>query len=150
MIEFNEETVLGLSDVYLAPGKVSSGRRQIQGAVEVPILNWAIDLFSGPSQKSETYLASRTTPPDRIAPLREMAMRTIIWIAVLAAFTQIIPIAYAQSDSGTKGGTYSGPAGAPPPGLKVDRLQPSNCGTPDDPKPCGPLPRRALKSYPGR
>jgi hypothetical protein len=77
-------------------------------------------------------------------------MRLLIWIAVLAAFTQVMPMAYAQSDSGTKAGTYSGPVGAPPPGLRADPPNPANCGTPDDPKPCGPMPRRALETYPGR
>lgn len=77
-------------------------------------------------------------------------MRHLIWVAVLAAFTQVMPIAYAQSDSGTKGGTYSGPAGAPPPGLKADKPNSENCGTPDEPKPCPPMPRRALQTYPGR
>ena len=68
-------------------------------------------------------------------------MRHFIWIAALVVLIQVMPMAYAQSDGGTKAGTYSGPAGAPPPGLKADPLQPSNCGTPDDPKPCGPMPR---------
>jgi hypothetical protein len=76
-------------------------------------------------------------------------MRHLIWIAMLAAFTMAPPVAQAQSDSGTKGGTYNaGPGGAPPPGFKADSPNPANCGTPDDPKPCGPLPRKALKTYP--
>lgn len=36
---------------------------------------------------------------------RELTMRHVIWLAVLASFTQVMPIAHAQSDSGTKGGT---------------------------------------------
>ena len=77
-------------------------------------------------------------------------MRHLIWFAVLMASAHPLPIAYAQSDSGTKGGTYNaGPSGAPPPGFKVDQLNPNNCGTPDDPKQCGPAPRKALKTYPG-
>jgi hypothetical protein len=77
-------------------------------------------------------------------------MRHLILIAILAAFTQSIPVAYAQSDSGTKGGTYSADSsGAAPLGFRADQLNPSNCGTPDDPKLCGPMPRRALKTYPG-
>jgi hypothetical protein len=76
-------------------------------------------------------------------------MRQLIWIAVLATLTQAIPVAYAQSDSGTKGGTYNaGPSGGPPAGFVADQLNPTNCGTPDDPKPCGPMPRRALNYYP--
>jgi hypothetical protein len=78
-------------------------------------------------------------------------MRQLMWIAILAAFIQLGPSVYAQSDSGTKGGTYNAsPSGGPPPGFHADQLDPTNCGTPDDPKPCGPMPRKALKAYPGR
>jgi hypothetical protein len=38
-------------------------------------------------------------------------MRHLIWFAILAAFTQVTPVAYAQSDNGTKGGMYD--AGQP-------------------------------------
>jgi hypothetical protein len=76
-------------------------------------------------------------------------MRHLIWIALLAACTLTLPVAYAQSDSGTKGGAYNaGPSGAPPPGFTAGQLDPKNCGTPDEPKPCGAMPRRALKTYP--
>ena len=77
-------------------------------------------------------------------------MRHLMLIAVLAACTQLAPIAYAQSDSGTKGGTYGvDPSGARA-GFVTAQLNPTNCGTPDEPKPCGPMPRRALQTYPGR
>jgi hypothetical protein len=80
---------------------------------------------------------------------KELAMRHLTWIAILVAFTQVTPAAYAQSDYGTKGGMYdAGPSGAPPPGFRADQLNPTNCGTPDDLKPCGPMPRRALGYYP--
>ena len=76
-------------------------------------------------------------------------MRQFMWTAVLIAFT--IPIAHAQSASGTKGGTYdAGPAGQPPPAFHADQLHPANCGTPDDPSPCGPKPKKALKHYPAK
>jgi hypothetical protein len=77
-------------------------------------------------------------------------MRHLIWIAVLVAFTQAPSMAYAQSDSGTKAGTYdTGPgAGMNPPGYQADQLHPSNCGTPDNFKRCGPMPQRALEYYP--
>jgi hypothetical protein len=78
---------------------------------------------------------------------KEVTMRHLIWIAVVAAFTQLVPLAYAQSDTGTKGGTYNaGPSGGPPPAFSTDKLNPTNCGTPDDPKPCGSA-RRALKTH---
>jgi hypothetical protein len=77
-------------------------------------------------------------------------MRHLIWLAVIVASTQVVPTAMAQSDSGTKGGTYNaGPGGAPSPDYRADQLNPTNCGTPDDPKPCGPMPRHALKTFHG-
>ena len=30
----------------------------------------------------------------------------------------------------------------------VSQPDPNNCGTPDEPKACPPMPRRALQSYP--
>jgi hypothetical protein len=76
-------------------------------------------------------------------------MRQLVWIAMFAVFT--IPAAYAQSNSGTKAGAYDvGAPGQPPPALKADPLTPGNCGTPDDAKPCPPMPKRALKHYPAK
>jgi len=77
-------------------------------------------------------------------------MRNLIWIAAFAMCTQVVPAAYAQSDTGTKAGAYDAGAGTTtPPGFKAGQLDPANCGTPDSPKPCGPVPRRALRTYPG-
>jgi hypothetical protein len=68
-------------------------------------------------------------------------MRHLIWIAVLVAFSQSVPAAFAQ-DSGAKGGAYTaGPGGAPPPGYTADKLNPANCGTPDEPKFCNAGPK---------
>lgn len=78
-------------------------------------------------------------------------MRHLIWIAVLIGFAQSMPLAHAQSESGTKGGAYAaGPGGGtPPPGYRADQPNPENCGTPDEPKACPPMPRKALDYYPG-
>jgi len=77
-------------------------------------------------------------------------MRHLIWITALVALTQYAPSAHAQSDQGTKAGSYdAGPIGSPPASFHADQLDPTNCGTPDDPKPCGRMPRRALNHYPG-
>jgi hypothetical protein len=76
-------------------------------------------------------------------------MRHIFRIAILAAFMQLIVVAYPQSNNGTKGGMYDAdPSGVQPRGVRADNLDPTNCGTPDDLKPCGPMPRRALTHYP--
>jgi hypothetical protein len=75
----------------------------------------------------------------------EVTMRHLIWLALLAGS---ISVAQAQSMSGSMAGTYpAGPGGAP--AYKAAPPDASNCGTPDDPKPCPPMPRRALKTYPG-
>ena len=74
-------------------------------------------------------------------------MRHLIWIAVLVAFAQSVPVAFAQSDSGGKAGAYTaGPAGAPPPGYVADKLNPTNCGTPDEPRTCGPAAKGKKKA----
>jgi hypothetical protein len=62
-------------------------------------------------------------------------MRHLIRIAVLVALTQSLPVAFAQSDSRT---------GAP-----TAQSNGENCGTPDNYKPCPPLPRNPLRTYPG-
>jgi hypothetical protein len=77
-------------------------------------------------------------------------MRRLVWIAVLVGSTQIATLAHAQSDSGTKAGAYTAGPGTTPPGYKADALSPENCGTPDNPKACPPMPKRALKHYPAK
>jgi hypothetical protein len=73
-------------------------------------------------------------------------MRKLVWIAAFAAFAQV-PVAYAQSENPTyaqsENPTYA-QSGA-------SAMMPSseNCGTPDEPKACPPLPRHPLKTYRG-
>jgi hypothetical protein len=69
-------------------------------------------------------------------------MRHLIWIAMLAASTQI-PVAYAQS-----GGTDDTRSGAST-SVGAERNAAENCGTPDEPKACPPLPRKNLPYYRG-
>ena len=66
-------------------------------------------------------------------------MRHLLWIAVLASCTLAAPLTFAQSSSGT--GSSSGTAYTPAP------PNPENCGTPDTPKSCPPLPTTPLKHY---
>jgi hypothetical protein len=77
-------------------------------------------------------------------------MRHQVWIAMLIGFALAAPLAHAQSASGTKAGTYNAGPGGTPQGFTPNQLTPTNCGTPDDPKPCGPEPRRALKHFPAK
>jgi hypothetical protein len=76
-------------------------------------------------------------------------MRHLFWIAATVAMTQAAPFALARSDNGSMAGAYNaGPGGAAQ--FQAGPLDLANCGTPDDPKPCGPMPRRALSHYPDR
>jgi hypothetical protein len=77
-------------------------------------------------------------------------MRHHAWIGVLIGFALSTSLACAQSASGTKAGTYDAGPGGTPQGFTPGALSPGNCGTPDDPKPCGPEPRRALKHFPAK
>ena len=44
---------------------------------------------------------------------------------------------------------YQRPPPPPPPYAGNQATSPENCGTPDEPKPCPPMPRVPLQSYPG-
>jgi hypothetical protein len=90
-------------------------------------------------------------------------MRYIILAAMLVAFA---PAAYAQSNSGNMGnmGNMSGGTGGmsggtggmsqsdrsnmQSPGRMASQGGGENCGTPDEPKACPPLPRHPLPYYP--
>jgi hypothetical protein len=76
-------------------------------------------------------------------------MRNIILFSALLAVAPV-SLVYAQSDSGMKGGAYNaGQAGASASNSAPGPADPSNCGTPDQPKACGPMPRHPLATYPG-
>ena len=78
-----------------------------------------------------------------------------------AAFVALTPLAYAQSTTGMPGSMDAPGISGSPSGMRdagsaapmsasspTGQLDPTNCGTPDEPKPCGPMPRRALKHFP--
>ena len=93
-------------------------------------------------------------------------MRRII---LATAFVALTPLAFAQSNTGTMGGMsapgtagqmggmhnngmsnmnnmgHTGSSSGAPMMGQADR---GNCGTPDEPKPCPPMPRRAMQDYP--
>ena len=77
-------------------------------------------------------------------------MRHLMWIAVLAGF-MMASAAQAQSQApmNSGGGAYSssgaGMSSRPAPGSQA---MGENCGTPDEPKACPPLPRHPLPYYP--
>ena len=72
-------------------------------------------------------------------------MRTII---LAAALVTLAPIAFAQSSAGSKATTshQNRPATS---SASNTTGQGENCGTPDQFKPCPPLPRHPLQNYPG-
>ncbi len=75
-------------------------------------------------------------------------MKHLLWIAVLAGSVTVGSISGARAQMASGSGAYpAGPGGAPE--YKAAPADPGNCGTPDQPKPCPPMPRRALKTYPG-
>jgi hypothetical protein len=72
-------------------------------------------------------------------------MKHLLWIALLAGS---VSVAQAQLANGSVAGAYpAGPGGAAE--YKAAPPDAANCGTPDESKPCPPMPRRALKTYPG-
>ncbi len=72
-------------------------------------------------------------------------------IMLLTAFVAISPLTYAQSIPGSSPTPGARSAGAPPPPVSnwtVRPPDPDNCGTPDQPSPCPPMPRHPLASFP--
>jgi hypothetical protein len=74
-------------------------------------------------------------------------MRYIIVAVMLVALT---PVANAQMNQGNMGGMSNMPnrATMPPAGHMAGQSGAENCGTPDEPKSCPPLPRHPLPYYP--
>jgi hypothetical protein len=73
-----------------------------------------------------------------------------MWIAVLAGFT-MISAAHAQSQApmNSGGGTYQANSAGMSAPRPSSQAMGENCGTPDEPKPCPPLPKHNLPYYPG-
>jgi hypothetical protein len=66
---------------------------------------------------------------------------------LLAAALAVAPAAYAQMNPGTPaGGPAAGHAGAAPTAMAGGGAE--NCGTPDEFRPCPPLPRHPLPYFP--
>ncbi len=68
-------------------------------------------------------------------------MRHLTLLAVLAG-SMLIPVAYAQAQGAAYDTRYAANPGANPPGARPTTSE--NCGTPDEPKACPPLPRHNL------
>jgi hypothetical protein len=76
-------------------------------------------------------------------------MRSMMLAATLVL---VSPLAYAQGMPGSATGPGPAYTGAPPPPPSYTRMaaqpDPENCGTPDEPKACPPMPRHPLPYYP--
>jgi hypothetical protein len=76
-------------------------------------------------------------------------------VACAPRYQQAYPAPYATSPaygsppgpSGPYAQPYPGAYSAAPAGV-VGQAEPGNCGTPEEPKSCPPMPRRALPYYP--
>jgi hypothetical protein len=87
---------------------------------------------------------------------KERHMRLIV---LATALIILAPATFAQTTTpgtagqGRMGGTNAPPmassSGASSSGTMTSQAtNPNNCGTPDEPKPCPPMPRRPLQHYP--
>ncbi len=65
------------------------------------------------------------------------------YLILAAALMLSAPMAFAQSNTGYPGS----PAAGGPMAGQSPRAE--NCGTPDEPKACPPMPRHPLETYPG-
>lgn len=92
--------------------------------------------------------------------MRMIMLATMLAVVTPAAYAQTYQPAPAQSTPAypsTRPATYGGPSatdGADATSGKAvgqpasDQPDPDNCGTPDEPKPCPPMPSRPLRHYP--
>jgi hypothetical protein len=74
-------------------------------------------------------------------------MRRII---LTTALIVLAPLAYAQPNTGTMGGMSGSSSRATPSSGAPTSVQPDpdNCGTPDERRPCPPMPRNPLPYFP--
>ena len=77
---------------------------------------------------------------------KEGRMRYII---LTAAFVVLAPVTYAQTSTGNTGGMNNpNRTNMPSNAATTGQRGPENCGTPDEPKSCPPMPRHPLPYYP--
>jgi hypothetical protein len=69
-------------------------------------------------------------------------------VLATAAFIALAPLVHAQSATGSMGGSQKATGGST--SAAIGQPDPTNCGTPDEPKPCGPMPRKALNHFPSK
>ena len=86
--------------------------------------------------------------------MRRIILATVFVASATIAQAQVSPAPQSgmspmtQPNSATNGsGSGQMPKATPSPGMSP-RTVSENCGTPDEPKPCPPMPRRNLATYP--
>jgi hypothetical protein len=71
------------------------------------------------------------------------------YVIALSIFVVLTPVAIAQTSQGNTGDMNNMPNRATmPAGRMASQPGAENCGTPDEPKSCPPLPRHSLPYYP--
>jgi hypothetical protein len=71
------------------------------------------------------------------------------YIILTAAFVVLAPVTYAQTNTGNTGGMNNpNRTNMPSNAATTGQRGPENCGTPDEPKSCPPMPRHPLPYYP--
>jgi hypothetical protein len=89
---------------------------------------------------------ARTIIPLSVLQPEDVIMRHLTLLAVLAG-SMLIPVAYVQAQGAAYDTRYAANPGANTSGARP--MTSENCGTPDEPKACPPLPRHNLTYYPG-
>jgi hypothetical protein len=84
--------------------------------------------------------------PYRTRKLEDVIMRNLTLLVALAG-SMLIPVSYAQAQGAAYDTRYAANPGANASGARP--MTSENCGTPDEPKACPPLPRHNLTYYPG-
>jgi hypothetical protein len=81
--------------------------------------------------------------------MRSFVLATTLIALAPATLAQTYPSGGAANPGSTTGASYY-PSGPTTPSRSAMNSQPDpgNCGTPDEPKGCPPMPRRPLRTYP--
>ena len=81
--------------------------------------------------------------------MRPIILATALMVLAPIALAQTFPPGGAANPGPTGGANYyaTGPA-TPSRSAMNSQPDPENCGTPDEPKTCPPMPRRPLRTYP--
>jgi len=81
--------------------------------------------------------------------MRPIILATVLMALAPVTFAQSYPPGGAANPGPTAGaGYYPSDTATPSRSAMNSQPDPENCGTPDEPKACPPMPRRPLRTYP--